>query len=522
MSSKAGLPFTLSGGCHRVMRIAPCALASAQRFSTVPSRAPLRMAIVGSGPAGFYTAARVLSRLPDTRIDMYEALPVPFGLVRYGVAPDHPEVKNCQSRFAEIAESPRFQFLGNVSIGRPGHLADTCTVPFESLMRHYDSVVMAYGASQDRQLSVPGESSLGGVYSARQFVGWYNGLPESAGLDPDLTRGEDAVIIGQGNVALDLARMLLESVQVLSKTDIADHALATLANSRIKRVRVVARRGPMQAAFTIKEVRELMKLPTVAFEPMDRSLIPEDIKSLPRISRRLMEVLLKGSDAPSSSSTKSWSLDSCLSPLQFLSRDGSSSHVAETEFTRTRLAVPFDPQTKAVATKDTLILPSDIVIRSVGYKSVSLPGFAEAGIPFDEERGIMVNDGSGRVMRSISEHGDDTSPSYTEPFKGIYCAGWVKRGPTGVIATTMLDAFETGDAIVQDWLAGIGLQQGRGESSTMGGWEAVKRDAGPSAAYAISWEQWRDIDTAERERGKARGKEREKFTSTADMLSAVR
>lgn len=248
--------------------------ASGSRPSSTAARqvrqqnAPFRLAVVGSGPAGFYSAYRVMSQLPETTVDMYESLPVPFGLVRFGVAPDHPEVKvryprlvicftgvrcshspqNCQDKFTEVAASPKFNFLGNVSIGDVGHHPDSCNVPFPTLLRNYDAVLLAYGAAKDRTLGIPGESDLQGVYSARQFVGWYNGLPEYAGLSPDLTKGDEAVVIGQGNVALDVARMLLEDIDALRRTDITEEALAQLATSRVKRVHVVGRRGPMQVS----------------------------------------------------------------------------------------------------------------------------------------------------------------------------------------------------------------------------------------------------------------------------------
>ncbi|GJN67215.1 NADPH:adrenodoxin oxidoreductase [Purpureocillium lilacinum] len=480
---------------------------------------PMRLAVVGSGPAGFYAASRVMSRLPGARVDMYEGLPVPFGLVRHGVAPDHPEVKNCQDRFGEIASASNFRFLGNVSVGQPVHAADHCTVPLRSLMRHYDTILLAYGASEDKKLGIPGESTLTGIYSARQFVGWYNGLPECAGLQPDLLRGEDAVVVGQGNVALDVARILLEDVDVLRKTDITERALAELARSRVRRVHVVARRGPMQAAFTIKEVRELMKLPGVAFWPANRALIPEDIKSLPRASRRLMEVLLKGTSLSPGQASRSWSLDSCLSPRHFLGRQDDPTAVAGTEFDVTHLQDPFDPASRVVNTGTTKILPSDVVFRSVGYRSVALPEFAEAGIQFDTKRGIVDNDGLGRVIRLVSD-GDATPHVKTQQVAGLYCAGWLKRGPTGVIASTMQDAFATGDAIVQDWLSGGRfLQPDQGQSP--GGWEAVVQDVGPSATSAVSWDQWLRIDAAEKGRGHRLGKEREKFTSTIDMLSVL-
>ncbi|UNI22094.1 Adrenodoxin-NADP(+) reductase [Purpureocillium takamizusanense] len=386
-------------------------------------------------------------------------------------------------------------------------------------MRHYDTVLLAYGASEDKKLGILGESTLTGIYSARQFVGWYNGLPECAGLRPDLLRGEDAVVIGQGNVALDVARILLEDVDVLRKTDITEHALAELARSRVRRVHVVARRGPMQAAFTIKEVRELMKLPSVAFWPVNRSLIPQDIKNLPRASRRLMEVLLKGTSLSPGQSSRSWSLDSCLSPRHFLGRSDNPTAVASTEFDMTHLEEPFNPASRVINTGSTKVLPSDVVFRSVGYRSVALPEFAEAGIQFDAARGIVSNDGLGRVTRLVS--GDDANPHVTaQQVAGLYCAGWLKRGPTGVIASTMQDAFATGDAIVQDWLSGGRFLQ-PDQIQSPGGWEAVMQDVGPSATSAVSWDRWLRIDAAEKSRGHRLGKEREKFTRTSDMLSVL-
>ncbi|OAA69066.1 NAD(P)-binding domain protein [Cordyceps fumosorosea ARSEF 2679] len=479
--------------------------------------APFRLAVVGSGPAGFYTAYRVMNRVPNVQVDMYEALPVPFGLVRHGVAPDHPEVKNCQDKFEEVASSPNFRFLGNVSVGSSSEpfSPDQCRVELQQLLHNYDSVLLAYGASEDKKLGIPGESTLKGIYSARQFVGWYNGLPDSAGLEPDL-RGEEAVVIGQGNVALDVARMLLEDIDVLRKTDIAEHALEQLAQSKIRRVRVVGRRGPMQAAFTIKEVRELMKLPKVAFHPVNRALIPEDLKSLPRAQKRLMEVVVKGTASSPNDTPLSWSLDSCLSPRHFLANAEDATRVASTEFDITQLDSAFDPKSRVQPTGKTLILPSDVVFRSVGYKSSALRGFAEAGVQFDERRGVVDNDGLGRVTRLVS---DGHAGASTQQVPGLYCAGWVKLGPTGVIASTMNDAFATGDAIVYDWLGGAAFLQSGG---TAPGWDGIRGEGGTvNGDKAISWDNWRQIDKLEKEKGSAKGKEREKFTDTTQMLSVI-
>ncbi|KAI1817961.1 FAD/NAD(P)-binding domain-containing protein [Poronia punctata] len=467
------------------------------------------MAVVGSGPAGFYTAYRVMSKIQQAKVDMFEALPVPFGLVRFGVAPDHPEVKNCQEKFEEVASSPNFTFIGNVAVGnQDGHFRG-CTIPLDSMMRHYDAVVFAYGASKDKTLGIPNESKLRGIYSAREFVGWYNGLPEYANMAPDLTRGDEAVIIGQGNVALDVARMMLENVDVLRKSDITEAAIETLSKSRVKRVHIVGRRGPMQAAFTIKEIRELTKLHGVGFHPIDMSLLPDEISKLPRARRRLMDILVRGSATRLDHASKSWSLDFCLSPTEF--NGTAEGNVKSTTFHRTSLSSPFDPVSGVQSLDEQVEIPSSVVFRSIGYKSVALPGFPEAGILFDDRKGVIQNDGYGRALQSAP---NDVESATTLP--GVYCAGWVKRGPTGVIASTMEDAFMTGDAIAADWTSEAAFLN----AEKTHGWEGLRTEVDKDKCRVIQWAEWQKIDKAERERGLLLGKEREKFTSTDEMLAA--
>lgn len=261
-----------------------------------------------------------------------------------------------------------------------------------------------------------------------------------------------------------------------------------------------------------------MKLSKVAFHPVNRSLIPEDLKSLPRAQKRLMEVVVKGTAASPDTLPRAWSLDSCLSPKHFLGSTDDATHVSSTEFDITELESPFDPQSKVRQTGETTILPSDIVFRSVGYKSAALEGFAEAGIQFDERRGVVSNDGLGRIVRMLAHDAEDVT---AQQVPGMYCAGWVKRGPTGVIASTMNDAFATGDVIAEDWLSGKQFLRST-ETSNAGGWDAITNEIGRQATgKAVSWGQWHRIDKAEKEKGKTNGKEREKFISTADMLSVV-
>jgi adrenodoxin-NADP+ reductase len=261
-----------------------------------------------------------------------------------------------------------------------------------------------------------------------------------------------------------------------------------------------------------------MKLTSVAFHPIDRTLIPSDLGSMPRASKRLMEVILKGSAAPVEDSSKSWSLDNCLSPRHFLGDKKSPTRVASTEFNVMKLTDPYDPLSKITVTDRTLQLPSEVVFRSVGYKSVALPEFADLGIQFDESRGVVNNDGLGRVTQALA--GDGGKP-LTRQVAGVYCAGWVKRGPTGVIASTMQDAFITGEAIVQDWISGAEFLRSR-ESTVAQGWNGVQQDENSHTHGAVSWDQWLQIDKAEREGGKELGIERKKFTDTQEMLSVIR
>ena len=501
--------------------------------STLKDGRPLRAAIIGSGPAGFYTARKLLSDLPNVSIDMYEQLPVPFGLVRFGVAPDHPEVKvlppchdwvssklttlaqNCQDTFTEVAQDKRFNFIGNVNLGYD--------LPLPLLARHHQAIIFAYGASKDRELGLEDEDNIQNIYSARAFVGWYNGLPQYRDLNPDLTAGEDAVIIGQGNVALDVARTLLTDVDILRKTDITSWALERLAESRVKNVRIVGRRGPVQAAFTIKEIRELMQLPDTHFRPIPPDLFPSDIASLPRPQKRILQLLQKGSPT-GPGATKSWSLDFLLSP-QSLSSSLESSDISHktsikrltgVNFIRNTLADPFSPTSSLLPSDENsakVHMPTSTLFRSIGYQSEPLPGFDELGIAFDKRKGTIKNDGLGRVL---SDHAKQGNPC---PVPGLYCAGWVKRGPTGVIASTMNDAFSTAESVAADLADGRPFLQGTGQ-----GWKGCKVDAGLYGVESgiVNWPQWETIDSVEKDRGTQQGRVRDKLGTVDEMLAVAR
>ncbi|KHJ32091.1 putative nadph-adrenodoxin reductase arh1 [Erysiphe necator] len=468
-----------------------------QKYATTtirhgPRNDTFRLAVIGSGPAGFYTSYKILSKIETSFVDMYERLPVPFGLVRYGVAPDHPEVKNCQEKFNEIAQSPRFVFVGNVPIGE-----GLGSIPLRSLLPHYDAILFAYGASLDRKLGIPGEDNLKGVYSAREFV--------------------EAIVIGNGNVALDIARILLQSPDKLSLTDITESALETLRKSKIKRVKILGRRGPVQAAFTIKEVRELINLSSVTFHPILDSLLPNEntIEDLPRARRRIMELLKRSSTAFSARKNdifKSVELGFCLTPKAFNNDLESISRLGSTTFEKTIL-VPNsqDLRAKSIGTGELIDIKSSVALISVGYKPKALPGFHDIRISFDDNLGIILNDTFGRVKHEDS----------FEHIPGMYCAGWVKTGPSGIIASTMEDAFLSAEAIAQDWFKGAPfLSTGKACESVLG-WAAVKDIAKKYGCRPVSWPEWEKIDKIEKQNGRKKGKEREKFSKIEDILAIL-
>ncbi|KAL1916664.1 uncharacterized protein VTP21DRAFT_5368 [Calcarisporiella thermophila] len=447
---------------------------------------PLRLAIVGSGPAGFYTAQKLLKEIPSAQIDMYEALPVPHGLVRYGVAPDHPEVKNCMNRFDEVAGDPRFSFYGNV-------LVASHSLPLSQLRSAYHATILAYGASQDTHLGIPNESAPG-VFSARAFVGWYNGLPEHRDLPIDLERVETVAVVGMGNVALDVARLLLMPVEEVAKTDVTEHALKALRASNVKRVVIVGRRGPLQVAFTAKELREMMRYPLV----LDRELLHAELQnhaeflSKNRPIKRLMSLLEKGGAATGS---RQWELKFLRSPREILL--DSQGHARGVKMDVNRLIGDDPTKAKAEPTGESDELNAQLILRSIGYKSVPLED-----TPFDIKRGRIPNE-RGRIV----EDG--------KIIPGLYTSGWLKRGPTGVIATTMHDAYETAESIVQDQET---LTASREEKK---GAESILPLLQAKGIKPVSYSDWRALEALEFERGEQVGKPREKVTSVEEMLDII-
>ena len=440
---------------------------------------PIHAAIVGSGPSGFYAAEALAQSIRDVWVDMYERLPTPFGLVRSGVAPDHPKLKDVTTIFERIMCSEHFRFVGNVDVG--------IDVGVPDLRANYHLVILACGASCDRKMGIPGEG-LAQCHSASDFVGWYNGHPDSRDLTFDLSQ-ETAVVIGHGNVAADVCRILLQPAAALHSTDIAAHALEALSESRVREVHLVGRRGPAQAKFTPKELRGLGSIAGCAAISEAHAL---NEASAIEIADRLNVNAAKNVDlfrsfiAPTEASARRLVFRFCLDPLA-VEGDG---RVERVVFRRNRLdGRPFEQRAAPTAETDTI--DCGLVFASIGYR-----GRALDGVPFDEKLGIVPSD-RGRVLDGGG------SP-------GLYVTGWLKRGPTGIIGTNRADSIETVQRVLEDLPE---LLTERREGS-----KRILPRLSETGLRIVAAEDWRAIDTAERERGAEVGKPREKYTRIADML----
>ena len=434
-----------------------------------------RVAVVGSGPAGFYAAAALLASDLGVEVDVIERLPTPWGLVRLGVAPDHPNIKAVSRAFERTAKQPGFRFFGNVEVGRD--------VTHGELAGLYDAVLYAVGAQTDRRLGVPGED-LPGSWAATEFVAWYNGHPDFQGLEFDLSH-ERAVVIGNGNVALDVARMLALTPEELAPTDTTDRAIAAINDAGVREIVVVGRRGPVQAAWTPVEVGELGELAgaDVLVDPQELELdeaSAAELDAAPPTVKRNVEHLREYAAREPAGKPRAIRLRFLRSPVAVLG-DG---RVEAIELVRNVLV-----DGRAVATDERETLPCGIVFRSVGYHGVPLPG-----VPFDERTGTIPNEG-GRV----------------EP--GLYVAGWIKRGPSGVIGTNKKDATETVELLLEDARAGRLPARGGGTLEEL----LAARGAEP-----VLYAGWEAIDLAERTAGEPHGRPRVKLCSWDDLLAAAR
>ncbi|MEO5825227.1 MAG: FAD-dependent oxidoreductase [Gemmatimonadales bacterium] len=448
-----------------------------------------RIAIIGAGPSGFYAAEALQKALPDVAIDLFDRLPTPFGLVRGGVAPDHPKIKSVTRIYDRIASHPGFRFFGHVTIGQD--------ITIEELKSAYHAVIIATGAQTDRQLEIPGEQ-LPGSHAATDFVGWYNGHPDFADRTFDLTQRE-AAVVGLGNVAIDVTRILARDAVTLAPTDLVSPALRALHDSRIEAVHIIGRRGPVQAACTTPELRELGELDGVdaIVDPADLVLDPLSAAHLAtgddRTATKNMEIFRRWADHGTTRARRRIVFHFAASPVEILGE----SQVQGLRIVRNDLVPDDRGSVRAVPTDRFETLDIGLVFRSVGYRGVPLDG-----VPFDYGRGIIPNAG-GRVV----DDGDQTVP-------GLYVCGWIKRGPSGVIGTNKSCAADTVAELLEDVTAGV-IDTARRPDTSADGLLAAR------GVRVVDWAGWQAIDLAEVAAGAPAGRPREKLISVSDMLDAV-
>ncbi len=468
-------------------------------MSTLGSpESPLKVAIVGSGPAGFYAAEHLMKRDDvSVEVDMFDRLPTPFGLVRSGVAPDHPKIKSVIRVYEKTAARDGFQFFGNVEVGRD--------ITVEELDRRYHAIIYAYGTAIDRKLGIPGED-LPGSHSATAFVNWYNAHPDFADHDLDLSC-ERAVVIGNGNVAADVARMLALPRPELERTDTADHAIDLLSASPIEEIVVLGRRGPAQAAFTNPEVRELGELTEadVIVDP-DEVLLDEasrryiESEDASPTHRRNVEIFTEFARREPQGKPKRVVLRFCRSPVEIKGED----RVRSIVIGRNELVEDESGRIRARDSGEREELRCGLVLRSIGYTGVEL-----AGVPFDSGRGLIPNQ-AGRV----------TEPASGEAKPGHYAVGWIKRGPSGVIGTNKKDALDTVNSIFEDLAAGRLPELARPGGEAAG--ESTAELLATRKGDHVSYVGWQAIDAAEVAAGEPHGRPRIKFCSVAEMVEAAR
>ena len=448
---------------------------------------PLQVAVVGSGPSGFYAAEALLKSGQGIDVHMIERLPVPYGLVRHGVAPDHPKLKEAILVYDKIARLPHFTLLANVCVGRD--------VTVDELLARYHAVVFACGAESDRRLGVPGED-LPGSHTATEFVGWYNGHPDYRDRSFDLSQ-EVAAIVGQGNVAADVCRILAKSVDELRQTDISEHALEALAGSRVKEIHVIGRRGPAQAKFTNKELKELGELPN-ADAVVDPSALELNAASAAELEAKANVVSAKNVEIFREWTARAPSGKPRRVVFQFLKSPvalGGNARLERLVLARNRLeGEPF--QQVARETGETETLDCGLLFRSIGYSGVAIPG-----VPFDAKRGVIPN----REGRVLDADGAE--------LPGLYAAGWIKRGPSGIIGTNRADSVATVKSLLAD------LQRLSPEPKA--GADGLATLLASRGVRTVSFDDWLRIDAREVARGQPRGKPREKFTRITEMLNCL-
>jgi len=455
--------------------------------------APLRIAIIGSGPSGFYAAEHLQKQLgDDASIDMFDRLPTPYGLVRGGVAPDHPKIKSVTKVYDRIAQKPGFRFFGNVEFGRDLNLED--------IKQHYHAIIFAVGAQSDRRLNIPGED-LPGSHPATEFVAWYNAHPDFRDFSFDLTQ-ESVAVIGVGNVAMDVVRILARTPEELYETDIADYALDALRESQVKTVYILGRRGPAQAAFTNPEIKELgemadadvVVLPEEAeLDELSSAYIDSD--EADRSARRNVEILQAYAHRPSQGKKRKIIMRFLVSPVEIIGTD----RVEAIKIVKNELFTDERGSLRPRPTDSYETLPVGLVFRSVGYKGAQLPD-----VPFYPKWGIIPND-KGRVLEDMDG----------ARVPGLYAVGWIKRGPSGVIGTNKPDSIETVNMLLADADSGDLLTPSDTDPASV---ETLLKQR--DVPY-VSYSDWLIIDRLEQEHGAAINRSRLKFSRVKDMLDAL-
>jgi ferredoxin/flavodoxin---NADP+ reductase len=452
--------------------------------------APLRVAIIGAGPAGFYAAAQLLAVAePEFAVDLYDRLPTPYGLVRSGVAPDHPKIKSVTRAYDKTSQHERFRFFGHVELGTD--------IGREDLLDHYHVVLYTIGTSIDKRLGIPGED-LRGSHAATEFVAWYNGHPDHSGLELDL-RAKQVVVVGAGNVAIDVARMLALAPSELEITDTADHAIAVLSGSGVEEITILARRGPLQAAFTNPELLEMGELErgdveVVRAELDQRSAVA--LEQADKTRRRNVEIIQDYAARPTTGKPITVRFRFLASPVELLG--DSDGHVRAVKIENNEIVAREDGSLAAHGTGTFEEIPAQLVFRSIGYTGVPV-----AGIPFDERRGLIRND-AGRVI-----HVDGTRQL------GEYVSGWIKRGPSGVIGTNKKDSQDTVDKILEDAAAGRLNDPASDDIEAMIAAHCIN---------AVTWDGWQAINAIETAAGEASspGRPRVKLTEWEALREAAR
>lgn len=455
-------------------------------------RNPLRVAIIGSGPSGFYAAEHILAQDDiHTQVDMFDRLPTPFGLVRAGVAPDHPKIKSVTRVYDKVAEHPDFRFRGNVEFGTD--------LEYEDLLEYFHAVIFCVGARSDRRLGIPREY-LPGSHGASDFVGWYNASPDQRNLTFDFS-GDNVVVVGNGNVAMDVARVLMLPPDELAATDIGGHALRALSENKVRQVTILGRRGPAQAAFTYRELKELADRDDidVIVDPADMQLDPHslhDTEQAPDRGRdQVLELLRELAQRPARGHDRRIVFRFLVSPVEILGKD----RVEGVEVVRNELYRGNNGELRARATDEREVIPADIVFRAIGYQGVALPG-----VPFDPITATIPND-RGRVI----------DPLTGQARLGEYAAGWIKRGPNGIIGTNKPDAQETVEALVED----VRDQRLRREVLAA---RVFERFLAERQGEVVSFADWKYLDAREVEKGEEMGRPRLKFARVENMLRTLR